>query len=134
MISYLKKELDFKLSQGFKLSDLKELFVRKTLLKILIENNMMRSHKFCHHVPEVRDYFVLHALKHSFASALALSTDLGGPAATTIRDRCSPKVKMLPYLEEENLSQHCVVFKDFLERAYINNPNSPYKQVSEIPI
>ena len=134
MCSYLKTELGSELPKKFKMSDLKYLFEEKQILKMIIDNNLKRTDKHSPHSTDVRDYFVMHALKFSLASAAAMSSDLGGPGVSTLKQRSTPKIKILPYIEEENLSQHTAVLKDVLQKSFINDSSLSYSKLDDIPI
>ena len=116
------------------MSDFKRLLEERRLLKLLIENNLNRKDKHARHNEELKDYFVLRALTFSTPSAAAMSRDLGGPLERTIRDSRNPEVEILLCINEGNLSKHSVVISDLYEETYINDPDAPYTDISDIPI
>ena len=56
------------------------------------------------------------ALEHSQRSALDWSTALGGPLKSTIKYSCSPKIKVLPFLDLKNMHKHLHELKRITEK------------------
>ena len=127
-------EVGLNLRHDFKMIDFKETLQKKEFLRLALENDMKRRHPNASHNPKLKEILVKHALKFSVASALSFSNSIGGPKKSTLKAACQAKVPILPYLDKNNLLNHLDVFKSILVGSYINDPDSPVLDCSQIPI
>ena len=108
----------FKIKSSFCSESVKQFYNQFPVAKKFVENGFSRSSAQSHHSSFVKEYTVASALKHSVASAVDWAKDFGGPRKTTITNMCKPKVKILPYLDDQNLKDHFESFKDMLKKLF----------------
>ena len=131
--NFLRNELNLQINVDFKTQDLKELLASKPVVKAILENNLNRKHPHSPHNTLIKELIIKHALKFSYAAALAISELIGGPLKSTIKKGCLVDVKILPYLCLKNMEKHLQVFIETLQ-SYIKDPNSNIKDIGKIPI
>ena len=118
------------LRPDFEMTDLKECFNQFPLLKSIMENSINRTNKHQRHDLKIKSFIVRHSLKHSTASALDISSAIGGPKKTMLKIACKSKIPILPYLDEDNLVKHMLAFRDML----VNKCGVPLTDIAKVPI
>ena len=79
----------------------------------------------------MKDFVIWQGLKHSLPSTLEWSSAFGGPKKSVVRAACQAPVKILPYLDEENLDQH---FEIFVHKVLIRHHNISIDNVASVPL
>ena len=115
---FLTSKLSITLSKDFKLEDVEAYFVNNPEIKSAMENAMKRRDPHTFHSEAVKGMVYKHALMFSLASGLELSRIMKGPKKSSIKKACSANIKVLPYINEDNIIQHLLLYKDILVRHY----------------
>ena len=125
---FLSEEAKIKLRADFRATDILECFEDYPLLKDTFQNVLKRKHSLSKHDGNFKTFVIRSALKHSQRSALDWSSALGGPLKSTIKYSCSPKIKILPFLDVDNLKEHLNEFKRIIvEQLEISD-------ISKVPV
>ena len=113
------------MSKDFKLQDVENYFQVNPEIKAAMENDMIRKRPMTSHSQEIKELIYEFALMFSLASAIRVSKILKGPGKSSIKAACSPLLQVLPYLNEQNIIQHLLLYKEILVRTY----NVPAEQI-----
>ena len=110
MNNFLFEEAEIKLRANFKATDNVKCFEDYPLLKDSFKKILKKT-------KSIKTFVMKSAIKHSQRSALDWSTALGGPLKSTIKyNGCSPKIKVLPFLDMKNMYEHLHEFKRITEK------------------
>lgn len=115
---YICSTLKIKVPKEFALSDLSDYFVQNSEVKAALENNLRRRNPYSKHSATMRELIYKHALMFSLAAAMELSKILKGPQKSSVKDACKASIKILPYVDEENMIDHLRLYKNILEKFH----------------
>ena len=108
--TFLKQNLHLTLRDDFSSGDLADCYRDNEGLKTFTENALHRKgNARSPHNTKARDFAVHAALSHSTASASHWSKNFGGPSHRTIRQECTKRMQIPPFIDRTILEIHMLL-------------------------